>query len=180
MRVGDAFYAFFHSRYFVRRGHAALAPLWHALRARLGRPEHWQGSRLLDGDIRPLQAGTGWIYAPHPLPLRLDGLLRRNERHCAQRHYVAGFYGYGALPPFAPFLLSPAPVLTPEVEDAPQRQPRLSPLNAQVVFPGWAAFLPNQRWLVSYGVHDERYALRQLDHASLVERSLRLTSRSQP
>jgi hypothetical protein len=167
-RVGDAYYVFCHSRRFVNRFHAALAPAWHALRARLGRPEHWQGPRLADGDVRPLQATTDWIYAPKPLPLRLDGLLRLYERCCARRRYVAGLYGFRAEPPFAPFFVCAEPVLRPERETAPQRQARLSPLNDLVVFPGGAACLPNRRWLVSYGVHDERCALQELDHVESV------------
>lgn len=178
VRVGDAYYAFFHSRHFVSRGHAAIAPLWHRLRAWLKRPEHWQGPRLAAGDVRPLQATTAWIYAPKPLPLRLDSVLRRYERRWARRRYVAGFYGFQARPPFAPFLLSGEPVLTPEIEGLPQHFPRLSPLNERVVFPCGVAFLPNQRWLVSYGMHDERCAIRELDHATLVERSQRPASRN--
>ncbi len=162
VRVGDAYYVFFHSRHFVNRFHAALAPAWHALRARLGRPEHWQGPRLADGDVRPQQVTTGWIYAPKPLPLRVGGLLRRYEQCCARRCYVAGLYGFRAEPPFAPFFLSAAPVLRPERETVPQHQPRLSPLNERVVFPSGAAFLPNGRWLVSYGVHDERCLLQEV------------------
>lgn len=173
VRVGDGFYVFFHSRYFVNRLHVAIAPLWHALRARLGRPEHWQGKRLTEGDVRPLQSTTDWIYAPRPLPLRLDGLLHRYERRFARRRYVAGFYGFRAQPPFAPFILSHKPVLSPENEAPPQRRDRLSPLNERVVFPGGAAFLSGRRWLVAYGVNDELCVLRQLDHASLVERGSR-------
>jgi len=176
VRVGAAYYAFFHSRHFVNRSHATIAPAWHALRARLGRPEHWQGPRLTAGDVRPLQATTDWIYAPRRLPFRLDGLLRRYERRCALRHYGAGFYGFHAQPPFAPFMLSREPVLTSEVEAAPQRQPRLSPLNDRVVFPCGAAFLPNQHWLVSYGVHDERCALQELDDLDNVAQAADLWS----
>ncbi|MBK8050878.1 MAG: hypothetical protein IPK16_29525 [Anaerolineales bacterium] len=162
VRVGDAYYAFFHSVYFVNRFHATFAPAWHALRARLGRPEHWQGPQQTDGDVRSLQPTTGWIYAPRALPWRLDSMLRRYERRFARRHYVAGCYGFRAEPPFAPFCLSAEPVLWPEHEPAPQRQPRLSPLNEQVVFPAGAAFLPNGRWLVSLGIHDERCVLQEL------------------
>ena len=169
VRVGDAFYVFFHSRYFVSRLHALIAPLWHALRARLGRPEHWQGPHLVDGDVRAQQATTDWYYAPKRLPWRLGGLLHRYEQRFARRCYVAGFYGFHAQPPFAPFIVSDQPVLTPEDESPPQRRDRLSPLNERVVFPGGAAFLPDGRWLVAYGVNDERCALRQLAHASLVE-----------
>lgn len=168
VRVGEAYFVFFHSRHFVCRGHAAIAPLWHALRARLGRPEHWQGPRLANGDVRPLQATTDWIYAPKPLPWRLDGLLRRYERRFARRRYVAGFYGFAARPPFAPFVLSRRPALEPEHENPPLQQPRLSPLNTQVVFPCGAVFLPEQRWIVSCGIHDERCILRTLDHASVM------------
>lgn len=170
VRVGDVFYVFLHSRHFTNRFHAAVAPAWHALRAGLKRPEHWQGPRLTAGDVRPLQATTGWIYTPKPLPFHLDGLLRRYERRYALRRYVAGFYGFHAQPPFAPFVLCPEPVLTPEAEAPRQCQPPLSALNAQVVFPAGAGFLPNGHWQVSYGVHDERCVIGQLDHASLVER----------
>lgn len=171
VRVGDAFYVFFHSRTFVNPVHARIAPLWHAWRAGLGRPEQWQGPRLAGGDVRSRQATTDWYYAPRRLPWRLAGLMDRYERRFARRRYVAGFYGFEAWPPFAPLTLCPEPVLSPEDEPPPERRDRLSPLNERVVFPGGAAFCPDGRWLVAYGVDDERCALRHLDHADVIGRS---------
>ncbi len=179
VRVGEVFYAFFHSRYFTRRAHAVLAPVWHRLRAGLGRPEQWHGPRLADGDVRPLQPLADRYYSPRPLPFRLDGLLRRYEQRFARRNYAAGLYGFQARPPFAPVVCSPEPVLKPEAETPPQR-PRLSPLNDRVVFPCGAALLPNQQWVVSYGVHDEQCAIRQLDQAQLVVKALPLICEPQP
>lgn len=162
VRVGDAYYSFFHSRYYISRVHTLLAPAWYGLRARLGRPEHWQGPRLVTGDVRPLQTSTSWIYSPRPLPFRLDGLLRRYEASFARRHYAMGVYGFQAKPPFTPIAISPAPILYPEVEQAPRRGSRLSPLNDRVVFVSGAVSLENQRWLISYGLHDERCMVREV------------------
>jgi len=119
--------------------------------------------------VRALQATTDHYYTPPPLPRRLETLLRRYERRSARRRYVGGVYGFRAAPPFEPCLLRSAPLLLPEDETPPQRLPRLSPLNARVVFPGGAAVLQNRDWLVSYGVHDERCAIRRFDHAHLVQ-----------
>ena len=167
VRVGDAYHVFFHSRKFINRFHAAIAPLWYGLRSRLGWPEQWQGPRLADGDVRPIQPTTGWYYTTRPLPGRLRSALRRYERHLGRSRYLAGVYSFSALPPFAPISLRPEPVLIPENEQPPQRHPRLSPLNALVVFPCGAAILPNRQWLLSYGVHDERCVVQKLHSAGL-------------
>jgi len=165
VRVDGAYYAFFHSRYYVSRLHALLAPAWYSLRARIGKPEHWQGPRLADGDVRPIQAGSDWIYQPAPLPFRLDALLRRYELAFARRRYVAGVYAFAARPPFTPLTISAVPLLHPDEEDLPERSNRLSPLNERVVFVSGAVHLDNHRWLVSYGIHDERCALREVELA---------------
>jgi predicted GH43/DUF377 family glycosyl hydrolase len=168
VRIGNVYYSFFQSHYFTSRLHRRIAPFWYALRARLGRPEHWQGPRLAGGDVRPLQATTDWVYHPRRLPFRLGGMLRLYEQYLTRRRYVAGFYAFTAMPPFVPVLLHPRPVLRPEPEDPPRRKDRLSPLNEQVVYTCGAAHLNEQSWLITYGVHDERCALRRLNHAQII------------
>ena len=165
VRVGDAYYMFFHSRYFENSLHAAISPAWQALRARLGRPVHWDGPRQADGDVRPIQATTDWVYKPKRLPFYIDGFIRRYEMAFARCNYPAGFYGFHAHPPFEPFSISSQPVLRADDEQAPQRSDRLSPLNDRVVYPSGAVHLLNQRWLVSFGIHDERCMLREVELA---------------
>lgn len=158
VRVGDHYHVFFHSRAFTHPAHAALAPAWHCVRAGLGRPEHWQGPRLANGDVRPLQQAP---IAPAPRLRGVDRLIRLYEQRFARRHYYAGYYAFAAQPPFAPVALAQTPVIDPTQEPLPTRQDRLSPLNDRVVFPSGAVQHAGQ-WWVSYGVHDERCVMRAL------------------
>jgi hypothetical protein len=161
VRVGDFYHVFFHSRWFTHPLHTRLAPAWHHLRQRIGYPEHWQGRRLADGDVRPLQA----VERPPRAPLALRRLIHLYERLFARRWYAAGGYSFEARPPFKPIAISGHPLLKPEKEPAPLRRQRLSPLNERVVFPCGAAPLTESRWLVSYGLHDERCVIREVQYA---------------
>lgn len=175
VRNGDVFTVFFHSWQFSSRGHAVIAPLWQKLRASLGRPDHWQGPRLPEGDVRPLQPGTDWIYRPKKLPLRLDGLIRRYEQRFARRRCMAGCYSFSAAPPFQPAAISSAPLLQPEEEPPPQRPNDLLSTGSRVVFPCGAACLPDGNWLVSYGSNDESCIIRKMINVSYEMIPARLT-----
>ncbi len=73
-----------------------------------------------------------------------------------------GVYGFAARPPFAPTFIGSQPVLRPDNE-ASQRRPTASHLSPRrVVYPSGLVHLPDGRWLVSYGVHDERCVVRTL------------------
>lgn len=74
--------------------------------------------------------------------------------------YYGGVYGFAAAPPFAPTFIRPEPLLHPAREER-RRQPTAAHLTPRrVVYPCGLVRLADDRWLVSYGVHDERAVLR--------------------
>jgi hypothetical protein len=150
-RVGDAYYAFFHSSRFTGWAH----PLLRRVRRRLGGQAPGIGQARSDG-----LSTSNAVHTLH----RLYAWL------CVRLRYTGGFYGFSARPPFAPTCLAVQPVLVPEDECPALRADRLRPAARQVVFPTGAALTENQQWLVSYGVHDERCKIRGLDHSALLRR----------
>lgn len=150
VRIGDTYYAFFHSSYFTGWVHP-----------RLRRVRRWLGGQA---------PGSGQAYrnGQPPSSVIYNKLYRLYARCCARLRYTGGFYGFSARPPFAPTCLAGAAVLVPEDEAPARRTDRLRPIAGQVVFPTGAAVDENLQWLVAYGVHDERCKLRSLDHAALL------------
>jgi hypothetical protein len=151
VRVGDSYYAFFHSSCFTGWVH----PLVRRVRRRLGGQSPEGGQLRGDG-----QSTSNVIHKLHRLYTRYFVRLR----------YSGGFYGFSARPPFAPTCCAETPVLVPEDESPAFRTDRLRPIARQVVFPTGAALGENGQWLVAYGVHDERCKIRSLDHAALLRR----------
>ena len=81
--------------------------------------------------------------------------------------YFGGVYSFAATPPFMPAFIQSNPLLRPEFEDR-RRRPTANHLWPRaVVFPGGLVRLDDGRWLVSYGVHDERCVLRILSQNEL-------------
>jgi predicted GH43/DUF377 family glycosyl hydrolase len=64
-----------------------------------------------------------------------------------------------ALPPL---WITPGPVLRPEDEPPRRQHRRANPSAAGVVYPCGAIPEAAGRWLVSYGLHDERCCLRRI------------------
>jgi len=88
----------------------------------------------------------------------------------AARTYIGGFYRFAAQPPFAPIDYLAKPVLTHRQEAAPgSGTGRLMPKHWQVIFPGGAVFTSDQRWVVSYGLHNESCCARVLEHTLLIQ-----------
>ena len=81
------------------------------------------------------------------------------ERFAPVRYY-GGIYAFAAVPPFAPTLIRPTPILWPEYEPRRQRPTPSHMSPRRVVYPCGLVRLADDRWLVSYGVHDERAVLR--------------------
>ncbi len=74
--------------------------------------------------------------------------------------YYGGVYVFAAEPPFTPTFMRPTPILWPEREGR-RRHPTPSPMAPRrVVYPCGLVRLDDDRWLVSYGIHDEQAALR--------------------
>lgn len=88
------------------------------------------------------------------------------ERWMPVRYY-GGVYGFAATPPFAPIFINPRLVLRPECEMKRQRPTAGHMSPRRVVYPCGLVHLDHDRWLVSYGVHDERCALRVLTNRDL-------------
>lgn len=74
--------------------------------------------------------------------------------------YYGGVYAFTAAPPFAPTFIRPTPILWPEREGRRQRPTPSHMSPRRVVYPCGLVPLDHDRWLVSYGVHDERAVLR--------------------
>ncbi|MBE2240333.1 MAG: hypothetical protein IAE81_21280, partial [Caldilineaceae bacterium] len=74
--------------------------------------------------------------------------------------YYGGVYAFAAAPPFAPVYLAPRPLLRPELEGRRQRPTPSHMAPRRVVYPCGLVQIDDDRWLVSYGVHDERAVLQ--------------------
>lgn len=139
------------------------------------------------GGTPPVRAGDSYIAFFHSrtLPHRLApvnpsptmarvnhvgwvrSLKRRLREWLDPLRYHGGVYTFAAVPPFAPTFIRPIPILWPEREGRRQR-PTASHLSPRrVVYPCGLVQLDYNRWLVSYGVHDERCALRIFTHRDL-------------
>ena len=99
--------------------------------------------------------------AENRLPRYVAAIERRQRRPLDQMRYVAGVYAFDAAPPFRPRRMAESPILRPEAE-APytRRRRRRNPSADGIVYPCGALPWADGRWLVSYGVHDERCCLR--------------------
>lgn len=97
----------------------------------------------------------------HRLPHYLAAMERRLRQPFARKRYLAGVYTFAATPPFAPRWLRPTPILHPTVEQPYARyRHRINPEADGIVYPCGAVPWDEQRWLVAYGLHDERCCLR--------------------
>ena len=104
-------------------------------------------------------------FFPHDLmrlPRGVRGLVRRLHRWVAQRRYYGGVYAFAAAPPFTPLWIKPTPVLDPAWEGPRTVMPPANPLATSVAYPCGAVDGGEGKWLVSYGVHDERCCLRRV------------------
>jgi hypothetical protein len=102
-----------------------------------------------------------WPIAPNTkLPRYLAAINRRLRKPFGQVRYAAGAYAFEAAPPFRPVWLTPAPILRPEDEPPRVYRQRANPYAHGIVYPCGAIPRPDQRWLVSYGLHDEQCCLR--------------------
>jgi hypothetical protein len=100
----------------------------------------------------PVKAGT-------VLPRYLAAVEWRLRRPFAQARYVAGAYAFAAAPPFPPLWITPEPVLRPEDEPPRRYRRRANPSADGIVYPCGAILEDDGRWLVAYGLHDERCCL---------------------
>lgn len=167
LRWGDRYVSVFHSS----RPRGIVYPAYQRLRdflLRRGRPGVEQEARLRD----PRLDGAAPPADPR-VPRRgvVQRLLAAFTRRFARLHYYAGVYTFAATPPFAPIGLAPDPVLYPLDEAPPQRtHDRLRPVADRVVFVCGAQVTASGTWLLSYGVHDERCVLREVDAARFLAR----------
>ena len=135
---------------------------------------------VLRGGTPPVRVGERYISlfhsrtrshglagaAPRPAVAKLTRLpwLRSVKRWLRQQfdpvRYYGGVYAFAAEPPFAPVFIRPAPLLWPDREGRRQRPTASHMAPRRVVYPCGLVRLEDGRWLVSYGVHDERAVLR--------------------
>ena len=80
--------------------------------------------------------------------------------------YAAAVYRFTAGHPFAPTHRPNAPLELGAGFGAQRGLPRLNPAVAEVIYPCGAA-LDGTRWLISFGVNDERCAISILEHADV-------------
>jgi hypothetical protein len=104
----------------------------------------------------PIKRGTA-------LPRYLAAIERRLRRPFARVRYYGGVYTFEATPPFRPIWLSSKPVLDPGNEGPYQYRRRANPSADGIVYPCGAVPEEDGRWLVSYGVHDERCCFRHVE-----------------
>lgn len=90
----------------------------------------------------------------------LRAIKRWLREQFAPVRYYGGVYAFAAAPPFAPRFIRPTPILWPEREGRRQRPTASHMSPRRVVYPCGLVQLDDGRWLVSYGIHDERAALR--------------------
>lgn len=114
---------------------------------------------------------------PPPVVARLNraGWFTTIKRWLRDRldplRYYGGVYSFAATPPFAPTYLRPEPLLRPEREARRLRATAAHLTPRRVVYPSGLVHLAPDRWLVSYGVHDERCVLRSFTDRELWGRS---------
>ena len=89
------------------------------------------------------------------------------REHFAPVHYYGGVYAFAATPPFAPTFIRPTPILWPEREGRRQRPTASHMAPRRVVYPCGLVKLVDGRWLISYGIHDERAVLRAVTHQEI-------------
>jgi predicted GH43/DUF377 family glycosyl hydrolase len=101
------------------------------------------------------------VAAGCKLPRVIAAVERRLRKPFARKRYFAGVYTFAAAPPFAPRWLLSTPILRPEAELPYTRyRQRPNPDADGIVYPCGALPWHDGRWLVAYGVHDERCCLR--------------------
>ncbi len=159
--TGDAYSVFFHST------QSAVAPLRYYRTAR-----QWLQSHL-PRRIPDKQAKTG--LAGHDAISQLSTHPSFWEKVRAQltaRTYIGGFYRFAARPPFEPLDFVPQPILAPTKGEARSKQVGLIPKNWHVVYPGGASPTRDGRWVVAYGLNDERCCARVLDQTEIMGSSV--------
>lgn len=117
----------------------------------------------LRGSTPPVRLGDHYIsffhsrFVARPLRYRLLRLLGQAPTNTI--HYVAGAYSFAAEPPFTPLWLSPEPLLLPP--PLPRQQQQLNPEVEYSAYP-CGAIRQDQRWVVSFGAHNEYCCLAPL------------------
>lgn len=94
-------------------------------------------------------------------------LKRSIRRRFAPLKYYGGIYAFRAEPPFIPVSIHPDPILHPDLESAPQYLTASHLTPRRVVYPCGMVPVNDGRWLVSYGVHDERCVLRLFEQLEI-------------
>lgn len=121
---------------------------------------------------RTLPRAVAAANAP-PAVIRMSrtGWFKPIKRWLSERldplRYFGGVYGFAAAPPFAPIFIRPEPLLHPEAEACRRQAPAAHLSPRRVVYPSGLVHLAPDRWLVSYGVHDERCVLRSFTEREL-------------
>lgn len=134
----------------------------------------------LRGGTPPVRVGAHYVSVFHsrthsqkPAPTNHSPAVQRLKRmpwlrpikrwlreHFAPVRYYGGVYAFAAAPPFTPIFIRPTPILWPEREGRRQQPTASHMAPRRVVYPCGLVPLDDGQWLVSYGIHDERAALR--------------------
>lgn len=82
--------------------------------------------------------------------------------------YIAAAYRFAANAPFAPEAEPIRPLDLPNPWHAAREHERLNPAVGEVIYPCGAAWT-GDRWVIGYGINDERCAIATLEHAAVAE-----------
>ncbi|MEZ4836450.1 MAG: hypothetical protein R2873_31400 [Caldilineaceae bacterium] len=123
-------------------------------------------SRIQVGALRHLLPlwPKGWLAR---LPRYPAAILRRVYWQLDQRYYYGGAYTFAATPPFEPIAIHQEPLLRPEWERPYSGRRRSNQTARAVVYPCGAIDESPDRWLLSYGLHDEACCLRRFSQSEV-------------
>jgi hypothetical protein len=136
VRAGNCYYVFWHSCYQANQIGQLLRRFIPGLRREVLGPS--------------AQPGMSTATLSNPTKRRIWSLYRR---WLVRYRYVGGFYAFAAQPPFKPVAFSIEPVLLPPGKYPGWKGCPLTSAAEAVVFPSGAIY-EQQRWIVSYGVHN--------------------------
>ncbi len=109
----------------------------------------------LRGGSPPVRQGESYVSFCHSIENDPQGY-----------RYVAAVYRFAATPPFLPLQLPAQPLPLAIPESARRKLPKLNPAVGEVVYVSGAAW-HDGRWVISFGIDDERCAIATLSDAEV-------------
>ncbi len=109
----------------------------------------------LRGGAPPQRQGDHFYSFCHSIENGTDGY-----------RYVPSAYRFAATPPFPPTDLPHLPITIEVPRNARRAWPKLNPAVSEVIYPAGAAY-DDGKWVVSFGIDDERCAIASFDSAEV-------------